>query len=171
MNLISSKEYPLLENGLVYFDSGSLMPLHKKVIADTVEAMKISAPVGRGLYKSSEHATYLYEKARSCVAKFINASHDEVAFFANSTYALNSLALSFRNELKVGDEIVVSELEHHSNLIPWQELCQHTGAVLKIVKANLDSGVARFDLENYKTLLSSKTKIVSFVLLVWTKRS
>ncbi|MGK7925997.1 MAG: SufS family cysteine desulfurase [Spirulina sp.] len=161
-------DFPILardvhEKPLIYFDSAatSQKPLAVlNVLRDYYE--QINANVHRGAHALSAEATDAYEKARDKVAAFINArSRDEIIYTRNATEAINLVAYSWGlNTLKAGDEIVVSVMEHHSNLIPWQIVAQKTGAVLKHV--NLTE-TEEFDLEQYKTLLTERTKLVAVV--------
>lgn len=161
--LISDKNsYPLLKNGLIYFDNSSLMPMHSEVINKVQEAMCISAPVGRGIYHASENATELYNNARIYISNFINAQPEEVSFTLNSSYALNILANSFSNILQPGDEILISDLEHHSNFLPWIELAKKNGYKIKKINSDLSNGFAKIDINNLKELITKKTKILSF---------
>ena len=120
-----------------------------------------NANVHRGVHTLSSRATDSYEGARDKVAAFVNASsRQEIVYTRNATEAINLVAYSWGSTLKSGDEIILSVMEHHSNLIPWQMLAQRTGAVLKFVGL---TDTEEFDLEQFKSLLSDKTKIVSVV--------
>ena len=120
------------------------------------------ANVHRGVHTLSSRATDAYEGARDKVAAFINAaSRQEIVYTRNATEAINLVAYAWGNaNLQPGDEVILSVMEHHSNLIPWQLLAQRTGAVLKFVQL---SETQEFDLEHYKSLLSDKAKLVSIV--------
>lgn len=120
-----------------------------------------NANVHRGVHTLSSRATDSYEGARDKVAAFVNAaSRQEIVYTRNATEAINLVAYSWGSTLKSGDEIILSVMEHHSNLIPWQMLAQRTGAVLKFVGL---TETEEFDFEQFKSLLSDKTKIVSVV--------
>ncbi len=120
-----------------------------------------NANVHRGVHTLSSRATDGYEGARDKVAAFVNAaSRQEIVYTRNATEAINLVAYSQGSTLKSGDEIILSVMEHHSNLIPWQMLAQRTGAVLKFVGL---TETEEFDFEQFKSLLSDKTKIVSIV--------
>ncbi|MBD2090450.1 SufS family cysteine desulfurase [Microcoleus sp. FACHB-1515] len=121
-----------------------------------------NANVHRGVHTLSTRATNDYEGARDRVAAFVNArSRQEVVFTRNASEAINLVAYAWGNEnVKAGDEIILSVMEHHSNLIPWQLLAQRTGAVLKFVEL---TETEEFDLEQYRSLLTDKTKLVSTV--------
>ena len=116
----------------------------------------------RGVHTLSAKATDAYEAARDKVAAFVNAaSRQEIIFTRNATEAINLVAYSWGTKnLQPGDEIILSVMEHHSNLIPWQFLAQRTGAVLKFVEL---TQTEEFDLEQFKSLISNKTKLVSTV--------
>jgi len=124
-----------------------------------------NAAAHRGAHQLAEEATEAIESAREVVANFIGGSVDEIVFTKHSTEALNLLAYSIGNSpvgnrfhLKTGDEIVVSEMEHHANLIPWQELAKRTGAVLKWFEVTPEG---RLDLSNVDKVISNRTKIVA----------
>ena len=120
-----------------------------------------NANVHRGVHTLSSRATDSYEGARDKVAAFVNAaSRQEIVYTRNATEAINLVAYAWGSPLKSGDEIILSVMEHHSNLIPWQMLAQRTGAVLKFVGL---TETEEFDFEQFKSLLSDKTKIVSIV--------
>lgn len=121
-----------------------------------------NANVHRGAHALSVKATEAYEGARDKVAKFVNAaSRKEIVFTRNASEAINLVAYSWGlNTLQPGDEIILSVMEHHSNIIPWQLMAQRTGAVIRYVGLTADEG---FDLEQFKSLISDKTKLVSVV--------
>lgn len=119
------------------------------------------ATVHRGAYLLSEQATELYEGVRPKVAKFIGAAQaKEIIFTKGTTEAINLVAATYgRTFIQAGDEILISAMEHHSNIVPWQILCEEKGAVLKVIPMD-DRG--QLDLDAYETLLNEKTKFVSF---------
>ena len=121
-----------------------------------------NANVHRGAHTLSNRATDAYEGTRDKVAKLINAaSRNEIVYTRNATEAINLVAYSWGlNHLNVGDEIILSVMEHHSNIVPWQIIAQKTGAVIKYIQLNSEEG---FDFEHYQSLLSDKTKIVAVV--------
>lgn len=121
-----------------------------------------NANVHRGVHTLSSRATDAYEGSRDKVARFVNAaSRQEIVFTRNASEAINLVAYSWgTSNLQQGDEIILSVMEHHSNLIPWQLLAQRTGAVLKFVEL---TETQEFDLEQFKSLISDKTKLVSVV--------
>jgi cysteine desulfurase/selenocysteine lyase len=160
-------DFPILGrqvNGhpLVYLDSGNTSQKPQSVI----EAMALhyaahNANVARSVHALGTEATAAYEGARAKVAAFIGAaSPDEVVFTKNSTEAINLVAHSYGQRLRPGDEIVISEMEHHSNIVPWQLLAERTGAVLRWFGVT-DQG--RLDLSQLDTLVNERTKIVSYV--------
>jgi len=156
------KDFPLLQrkfNGkqLVYLDSASTTQKPSVVIESLKEFYeKYNANVHRGIYKLSEEATQLYESAREKIAKFVGARPEELVFAKSCTEAINLLAYSL--ELKEGDEILISEMEHHSNFVPWQQIAKEKKAKLRFVKVD---GEGKLDLESLKAQLNEKTKIVS----------
>ncbi|KAF2328440.1 aminotransferase class V-fold PLP-dependent enzyme [Flavobacterium nitrogenifigens] len=158
-------DFPILSqtvNGkpLVYFDNGATSQKPQVVIdAEVKYYNEINANIHRGVHTLSQLATDAYEVARGKVKDHINAKHaHEVLFTSGTTHGINLVANGFASILKPGDEVVVSSLEHHSNIVPWQMLCEKTGAVLKVIPID-DNGeliIAEFD-----KLLSDKTKIVT----------
>jgi cysteine desulfurase/selenocysteine lyase len=145
---------------LVFLDSAASAQKPRAVIDAMVHAMEHSyANVHRGLYTLANETTDAYEQARDRVARFINAaSPNEVVFTKGATEAINLVAASLGLELEAGDEIVISELEHHANIIPWHFLRERKGVVLKFTPV-LDDGT--LDMEAFYALLSPRTKIVA----------
>ena len=158
-------QFPILSrqvNGkpLVYLDSGASAQKPDCVINAMSDFMRTSyANVHRGLHTLSNEATNTFEDARKATENFINANEGEVVFTKGATEALNLLAYTLGQSLVPGDEIVITELEHHANIVPWQMLAMRSGAVVKWAKINDDGAL---NLEHFKSLLSEKTKIVSF---------
>jgi len=160
-------DFPILHqqvNGkpLVYLDNAatSQKPL---VVLDALRDYyeRDNANVHRGVHTLSSRATDAYEGARDKIAKFVNAaSRQEIVFTRNASEAINLVAYAWGSTLQAGDEIILSVMEHHSNLIPWQMLAQRTGAVLKFVEPNANE---EFNLEQYKALISNKTRLVSIL--------
>lgn len=149
---------------LVYLDSGATSQRPRQVIEAEVDFItKHNAPVHRGAYQLAEEATDAYEDAREAIASFIGAGYDELVFTKNATEALNLVAFSLGDEragvhrVGEGDVIVVTELEHHANLVPWQELARRTGATLKWYGATPDG---RIDLDSLE--LDDSVKVVAF---------
>jgi cysteine desulfurase/selenocysteine lyase len=160
------QDFPLLHqevNGkpLAYLDNAATSQKPTQVIkALDKYYQEDNANIHRGVHTLSERATIDYEQARGKVRSFINAnSEKEIIFVRGATEGINLIAQSYgRTNLKTGDEIIISEMEHHSNIVPWQLLCEQTGAILKIIPIN-DSG--ELILEEFEKLLSPKTKLVS----------
>lgn len=155
---IGDKEKPL-----IYLDSAATSQKPKQVI-DAISHYynRVNSNVHRGAHTLSREATAAFEDARDTIASFINAfSRNEVVFTSGATEAINLVASSYgRSNLKPGDEIVISEMEHHSNLIPWQMLAKETGAVLRYAKVDWEAG--GLDVDDMISLLNEKTKIVAF---------
>lgn len=160
------KDFPILNetmNGqpLVYLDSGATA-LKPQVVTDAVNLYNTrkTANVHRGVYKLGSEATELYEDTRAKVAKFIHASSpDEIVFTKGATEAMNLVAMSYGlTKLKPGDEIITSELEHHSSFLPWQQVATITGAKLVFVPLTEDG---RITLDNFKSVLTDNTKVVA----------
>lgn len=148
---------------LIYLDSAATTQKPRQVIQAIDDYYsKFNANVHRGTYELSQIATDLYEEARARVARFINAPESEsIVFTRNATESLNLIAYAWGlNNLHEGDEVILSEMEHHSNLVPWHIIARHTGAVLKFIKMG---GDFQLDLGSLRKNLSSKTKIVSVV--------
>lgn len=157
-------DFPILSrkvNGypLVYLDNAATSQTPKQVVDVIVDYYyRYNANIHRGVHTLSQEATDAYEVARQKLQKHFNAKHDhEILFTSGTTEGINLVAHSFTPLLKEGDEIIVSALEHHSNIVPWQMLCERTGAVLKVIPMN-DEGV--LILSEYEKLLSDKTKLV-----------
>lgn len=145
---------------LVYLDNGATTQKPRCVVDAMVnEYYNVNANVHRGVHFLSQQATELHEQSRETVRRFINArSTSEILFTRGTTESINLLAFSFGEAfVREGDEIVVTEMEHHSNIVPWQMLCERKSAVLKVVPIN-DEG--RLQMDKYKELLSSKTRLV-----------
>jgi cysteine desulfurase/selenocysteine lyase len=156
---------------LVYLDSGATAQRPRQVLdAERAFLEQHNAAVHRGAHQLAEEATDAYESARARIAAFVGADPNEVVFTKNATEGINLVAYAFGNAsvgkvteaerrfaLQPGDEIVVTELEHHANLVPWQELCRRTGAVLRWYRVTDDG---RLDLDSLE--LSERTKVVAF---------
>ncbi|MBP5473340.1 MAG: cysteine desulfurase [Bacteroidales bacterium] len=146
---------------LVYFDNGATSQKPKVVIDKLDEVFRsYNSNIHRGVHYMSDKSSEEYELARTKVQKFINAKYDhEVIFTAGTTASINSVAFSFGERfITEGDEIIISHLEHHANIVPWQMLCERKKAKLKVVPIN-DKG--EIIVEEYYKLLSDKTKIVA----------
>jgi cysteine desulfurase/selenocysteine lyase len=162
------EDFPVLKRQvhgkpLVYLDSAATSQ-KPKVVIDTVTQYYLAenSNVHRGIHFLSEQATRAFEDSRAKVARFLNASTDqEIVFVRGATEGINLVAQSFgRMRVTAGDEILLSAMEHHSNIVPWQILCQETGAVLRVVPIS-DRG--EFLVDEYAKLLSPKTRLVSVV--------
>ena len=159
------KDFPILSRTvynrpLVYLDNAATTQKPRAVVeAMTEEYYSVNANVHRGVHYLSQQATELHEQARANVQKFINArSEAEIIFTRGTTESLNLVAFSFGEAfLKEGDEVLVSVMEHHSNIVPWQMLRDRKGIVLKVVPMT-DEG--EIDLEAYKNLFSPRTRLV-----------
>ena len=158
------KDFPILQrtvNGkpLVYFDNAATSQTPKVVIDAIVNYYtNYNANIHRGVHTLSQEATDLYEQARIKLQKHFNAQYAyEILFTSGTTLGINMIASSFSNLLKAGDEIIVSALEHHSNIVPWQMLCEKTDAILKIIPMNEEGSLV---MSKYDELLSEKTKLV-----------
>lgn len=158
-------QFPLLKrkiNGkpLIYLDNAATTQKPKVVIDSlTKYYTTTNANVHRGIHTLSEEATAMYEQSRQTIAQFIGAIPKEIIFTRGSTESINLIARSLGDTvLKPRDEILVTQMEHHSNLVPWQQLCRRTGAILKVLPIT-DEG--RWDMEQLPRFLSSKTKIVA----------
>ncbi|MDB5457149.1 MAG: cysteine desulfurase, SufS subfamily [Caulobacter sp.] len=144
---------------LVYLDSAASAQKPRAVIAAMTGLMETSyANVHRGLHTLANETTELYEKARESVAGLINAKPTEVVFTKSATEAVNLVADTFGRSLKAGDEIVLSEMEHHANIVPWHFLRERYGVVLKFVPVTDDG---RLDMQAFENLLSERTKMVA----------
>ena len=158
------KDFPILSrkvNGkpLVYLDNAATSQTPQQVIDCIVEYYSsYNANIHRGVHTLSQEATDKYEQARKKIQQFFNAkSSREIILTSGTTHSINLVANGFTSLLKKGDEIIVSSLEHHSNIVPWQMLCERTGAVLKVIPMNLEGELIEFEFNN---LLSEKTKLV-----------
>ena len=165
-------DFPILKrqirgnNRLIYLDSGATSQKPNSVLdAERDFYVNHNAAVHRGAHQLAEEATELYEGAREKVATFIGAQVDEVIFTKSATESINAIAYSLGNStpgskfhIKAGDRIVVSEMEHHANLIPWQELARRTGAELVWFKVTEEG---RLDLSDIDELITSRTKVVA----------
>jgi cysteine desulfurase/selenocysteine lyase len=151
---------------LVYLDSGATSQKPQSVIDAEVDFYRLhNAAVHRGAHQLAEEATDIYEGARETVAQFIGAAIDEVVFTKSATESLNLVAYAIGNatagnrfHLSPGDSIVVTEMEHHANLIPWQQLAARTGAVLTWFEVTPEG---RLDLDNINSVITEKTKVVA----------
>jgi len=158
------KDFPILSrevNGrpLVYFDNAATSQTPLQVIDVITDYYKnYNANIHRGVHALSQEATDAYEAARQKIQKHFNAAHPfEIIFTSGTTHSINIVSNGYAQSLQKGDELIVSALEHHSNIVPWQMLCEKTGAILKVIPMN-QQGVLL--MEEYEKLLSDKTKLV-----------
>ncbi len=158
------KDFPILSrlvNGkpLVYFDNAATSQTPQQVIDVIVDYYaNYNANIHRGVHTLSQEATDLYEASRQKIKAHFNAKHaHEIIFTSGTTHGINLVANGFSSLLKKGDQIMVSALEHHSNIVPWQMLCERTGAILKVIPMN-DAG--ELILSEFDALLSKNTKLV-----------
>lgn len=158
-------DFPILSqkvNGkpLVYFDNAATSQKPQLVLdAITDYYRHINANIHRGVHTLSQLATDAYEQSREKVRAHINAKHAyEILFTSGTTHGINLVSSGFSSILKPADEVIVSAMEHHSNIVPWQMLCEKTGAVLRVIPMN---GHGELIMEEFEKLLSDKTKIVT----------
>jgi len=157
-------DFPILSrkvNGqdLVYFDNAATSQTPKQVIDVIVDYYsRLNANIHRGVHKLSQEATDAYEQARKTIQKHFNAAHaHEIIFTSGTTEGINLVASGYATLLKKGDELIVSALEHHSNIVPWQMLCEKTGATLKVIPMTPE-GILEMDV--YENLLGPQTKLI-----------
>ena len=158
------KDFPVLNrkvNGrpLIYFDNAATSQTPKQVINTIVDYYEnYNANIHRGVHALSQEATNAYEGARQKIQYHFNAAHPyEMIFTSGTTHAINIVSSGYTELLNQGDELIVSALEHHSNIVPWQMLCKKTGALLKVIPMNEDGDLI---MDAYDELLSDRTKLV-----------
>ena len=158
------EDFPILNrkvNGkpLVYLDNAATSQTPQQVIDVIVDYYSnYNANIHRGVHTLSQEATDAYENARRTIQSHFNAKHPhEIIFTSGTTHSINMIANGFASLLKKGDEIIVSALEHHSNIVPWQMLCEKTGATLKVIPMNLKGELI---ISEYDMLLNENTKLV-----------
>jgi cysteine desulfurase/selenocysteine lyase len=164
-NITSIREdFPILNtkvNGkkLIYFDNAATTQTPKVVIDAIVSYYStLNANIHRGVHSLSQKATEAFEGARKKIQKHLNAKNSsEIIFTSGSTHSINLVANGFIDLLKSGDEIIVSHLEHHSNIVPWQMLCEKIGAIMKVIPMNQEGELI---FSEYEKLLSNETKVV-----------
>ena len=157
--------FPILQrktNGkpLVYFDNAATSQ-KPQVVIDAISAyyQNYNANIHRGVHQLSQEATTAYENVRVILQKQFNAQHThEIIFTRGTTESINLVAHGFSSFLQKGDEIIISQLEHHANIVPWQLACEKSGAILRVIPIN-EKG--ELQLDQYETLLSDKTKLVA----------
>ena len=160
-------DFPILQrslpNGkpLVYLDSGASAQ-RPQVVIDKIKEVyeQYYSNVHRGVHQLGDRVTTEMESARTCIQKFIGAEHpEEIIFTSGTTMSINLIAYSWgRHFLKEGDEIILNEMEHHANFVPWQAIAKEQGAVLKFIKLTPEG---RLDLEHYQGLLTNRTRLVA----------
>ncbi len=157
-------DFPILSrkvNGypLVYLDNAATSQTPRQVVEVIADYYyRYNANIHRGVHTLSQEATDAYEAARHKLQTHFNAKEShEIIFTAGTTHGINLVAQGFTNILKEGDEIIVSALEHHSNIVPWQMLCERSGAILKVIPMNEEGALI---MSEYEKLLSEKTKLV-----------
>ena len=162
------KDFPILKiqsnnKPLIFFDNGASSQKPQVVLDKINEIYKTKyANIHRGIYDLSQKATEAYEESRKIIQKFLNAkSEKEIIFVRGATEAINLVAQSFGlNNFKKGDEVILSQMEHHSNIVPWQLLRDRLGIKINVIPINQDGDI---DLNNFKKLLSNKVKLVSIL--------
>ena len=157
-------DFPILKrkvNGypLVYFDNAATSQKPSKVIASITDYYEnYNSNIHRGVHTVSQEATDAYENARKKIQKHFNAKHsEEIILTSGTTHSINLVANGFTNLLNSDDEILISELEHHSNIVPWQMMCEKNGAKLKVIPLKVNG---ELDYESFLKKLSNKTKVV-----------
>ncbi len=158
------KDFPILQrqvNGksLVYLDNAATSQTPQQVIDVIVDYYSnYNSNIHRGVHTLSQEATNAYEEARKKLQRHFNAKHPhEIIFTSGTTYSINLVANGFTSILKEGDEVILSAMEHHSNIVPWQMMCEKNGAILKVIPMNHEGDLM---LSEFDELLSSKTKLV-----------
>ena len=157
-------DFPILNtkvngNQLIYFDNAATSQTPNCVIDSISDYYKnLNSNIHRGVHKLSQLATDKYEESRKKFKEHLNArSASEIIFTSGTTHSINLISNGFTGFLKKGDEIIVSQLEHHSNIVPWQMLCEKTGAIMKVIPMNEKGDL---DLSKFSDLLGNKTKVV-----------
>ena len=158
--LVSKKDFPIFnDTSLVYLDSASTSQKPKAVINSLKNVYENSnANVHRALYSLGSKSTEMYESARKTVARFINAAPQEIVFTSGTTESLNLLSYTLDSKIDKNDEILISHMEHHANLVPWQLLAKRTGAKLRYLPLTKEG---ELDLSQTERYFTSKTKVVS----------
>ncbi|MCO6494397.1 MAG: cysteine desulfurase [Bacteroidetes bacterium] len=158
---IIRKDFPAISlHNLAYFDNAATA--HKpQVVIDTIRSFYTTenANVHRAVHHLSQQATFKYEESRKIVADFINAANErEIIFTRGTTEGINLVAFSYGSLLEAGDEILISTMEHHSNIVPWQMLCERKNCVLKVIPINPQGEIIE---EKFEELLNEKTRLVA----------
>ena len=157
-------DFPILNrkingNQLIYFDNAATSQTPKVVVDEIANYYyNYNSNIHRGVHKLSQEATDAYEKSRKILQNNFNAKYDhEVIFTSGSTHGINLVASGYENILKKGDEIILSTMEHHSNIVPWQMLCEKTGAKLRVAPMDTNGVLI---MEEYSKICNKKTKLV-----------
>ena len=157
-------DFPILQrevNGqpLVYFDNAATSQTPQQVIDVIVDYYSgYNANIHRGVHQLSQEATDAYEKARLKIQHHFNAAKShEIIFTSGTTHSINIIAAGYASHLKKGDELIVSAMEHHSNIVPWQMLCEKTGALLKVIPM---TPIGTLDMDAFSAILNEKTQLV-----------
>ena len=157
-------DFPILNrkingNQLIYFDNAATSQTPKVVVDEIANYYyNYNSNIHRGVHKLSQEATYAYEKSRKILQNNFNAKYDhEVIFTSGSTHGINLVASGYANILKKGDEIILSTMERHSNIVPWQMLCEKTGAKLRVAPMDTNGVLI---MEEYSKICNKKTKLV-----------
>jgi cysteine desulfurase/selenocysteine lyase len=157
-------DFPILSrqvNGqpLIYFDNAATSQTPNQVIDVITDYYKrLNSNIHRGVHKLSQEATEAYEGARKTIKEHFNAAHaHEIIFTAGTTESINLVASGYTSLMKTGDELIISALEHHSNIVPWQMLCERTGAQLRVIPM---TQLGTLDMDVFGSLLSDKTRLV-----------
>ena len=157
-------DFPILNrkingNQLIYFDNAATSQTPKVVVDEIANYYyNYNSNIHRGVHKLSQEATYAYEKSRKILQNNFNAKYDhEVIFTSGSTHGINLVASGYATILKKGDEIILSTMEHHSNIVPWQMLCEKTGAKLRVAPMDTNGVLI---MEEYSKICNKKTKLV-----------
>ena len=155
------KDFPILSNNkLIYFDNASTTQKPKIVIDSLINYYsKYNANVHRGTYKIAEKATFEYEKSRNLIADFINANNNEIIFTKSATESINIISNALvKTKIKKNDEIIITEMEHHSNIIPWQAISKNFGLKIRYIPMSNDGTL---ELKQLPKLINHKTKLIS----------
>ncbi|MAD29988.1 MAG: cysteine desulfurase CsdA [Flavobacteriaceae bacterium] len=157
-------DFPILSrqvNGqpLIYFDNAATSQTPSQVIDVITDYYKrLNSNIHRGVHKLSQEATEAYEGARKTIKEHFNAAHaHEIILTAGTTESINLVASGYTSLMKTGDELIISALEHHSNIVPWQMLCERTGAQLRVIPM---TQLGTLDMDVFESLLSNKTRLV-----------
>ena len=154
------RDFPIFKNNnIIYLDNASTTQKPKQVIDAMVNYYEYyNANVHTAIYKLAEKSPLEYENARKIISNFIKSNSNEIVFTKSTTESINIIANSMSREIKEGDEIIISEMEHHSNIIPWLDLKKNKKIVVNYIPMNEDGPL---DLEKLNTIITAKTKLIS----------